>query len=85
MSQLFVFEEKQNYINYNGELNIHKYNLYVPLVLNKRYIYICDDPFSPRFSCTLVTRRTRVMEGVHIAFATNSLQWRTCKRTRYLG
>lgn len=84
MSQLTVFKENQSYANYNGGLDVSKYNLYVPLTLNKKYIYICDDPYVPRFSCQVVTRSTKVMSGVHTALSLNKTQWRAPKRSRYL-
>ena len=37
MSVLKTFVEKQSYYNYNGTLDINKYDLYVPIILNKKY------------------------------------------------
>lgn len=85
MSTLSIYEEQQPYINYSGVLNTHVQQLYVPIILNKKYIYIVGDPYSPKFICPLVTRTTKVMEGVHTALYRNSTQWRTPKRMRYMG
>ena len=85
MSTLVIYEECQPYTNYNGGLNVHKHHLYVPIILNKKYIYIVGDPYSPRFCCPLITRTTRIMEGVHTALASNSTQWRTPRRMRYMS
>ena len=80
MSVLKTFVEKQSYHNYNGTLDINKYDLYVPIILNKKYICICGSPYAPRFSCSLITRTTKVMSGIHTALSITKTCWRTPKR-----
>ena len=85
MSTLVIYEEQQPYINYNGRLNVHTQHLYVPIILNKKYIYVVGDPYSPKFKCPVVTKTTTVMEGIHIILFINSTQWRTPRRMRYMN
>ena len=80
MSILTTFEEKQTYCNYNGTLDTSKYDLYVPIILNKKCIYICGSPYTPAFSCSLITRTTKVMSGIHTALSITKTCWRTPKR-----
>ena len=80
MSVLKTFVEKQSYYNYNGTLDINKYDLYVPIILNKRYICICGSPYTPAFSCSLITRTTKVMSGIHTALSITKTCCRTTKR-----
>ena len=80
MSVLKTFVEKQSYYNYNGTLDINKYDLYVPIILNKKYICICGSPYAPRFSCSLITRTTKVMSGIHTALTMAGTSWKTPKR-----
>lgn len=82
MSVLKTFVEKQSYYNYNynGTLDINKYDLYVPIILNKKYICICGNPYTPGFSCSLITRTTKVMSGIHTAFTMAGTFWKTPKR-----
>ena len=77
MSILTTFEEKQTYCNYNGTLDTSKHDLYVPIILNKKCIYICGSPYTPAFSCSLITRTTKVMSGIHTALSIT----KTCRRS----
>ena len=85
MSTLVIYEEQQPYTNYNGGLNVHTQQLYVPIILNKKYIYIVGDPYTSAFICPIVTRTTKVMEGIHKVLYLNSTQWRAPKRMRYMN
>ena len=80
MSILTTFEEKQTYCNYNGTLDTSKHDLYVPIILNKKCIYICGSPYTPAFSCSLITRTTKVMSGIHTALTMAGTSWKTPKR-----
>lgn len=80
MSVLTTLEEHTSFANYNGGLNFSKYNLYVPIILNRKYINIVGNPFTSSYHCVLLTRTTSVMHKVLGVIETSNLLWKTPRR-----
>jgi len=80
MSSLTSYKEKTTYINYHGELDVHKHQLYVPIILNKKFVYVCGNPHSINFSLPIMTMSTRRMSLIHKALADAATQWKVPRR-----
>lgn len=85
MSLLSVFEENEKYLTYSGErINILKDNLYLPVILNKKFINIIGNPYSSKFSRVAMVRTTGVMWKVLQRLESNKVFWRVPRRPELL-
>lgn len=81
MAAIFTFVEKyETFLNYNGELDVTKYSMYVPIILNRKVVYAVGSPFETNFHILCLLRATAVMHRVFEKIAATNLLWKCPRR-----
>lgn len=81
MAAISAFVEKHcTFLMYNGELDVIKYSMYVPIVLNRKVVYVAGSPFKENFHVRCLLRATAVMHKVFEKIAATNLLWKCPRR-----